>query len=42
MELVDSLQFTDWERKRKNGGEDFATEFTEDTEKREDENRDRE
>jgi hypothetical protein len=33
MELGDSLQFTDWERKRKNRGE-FTTEFTEDTEKK--------
>ena len=29
VKLGDSLQFTDWERKRKNGRADFTTEFTE-------------
>jgi hypothetical protein len=33
MELGDSLQFTVWERKRKNGGEEFNTEFAEDAQR---------
>ena len=32
IDLVDSLQFTDWERKRKNRGEEFYAEIAESAE----------